>query len=37
MASIEEKVEEFYKKKKNNLGVKRYGKTENVNNVITNV
>ena len=36
MASIEEKVEEFYKKKLDDLGVKRYGKNEKVNDIIAN-
>lgn len=34
MASIEEKVEEFYKKKLDDLGIKRYGKNEKINEVI---
>lgn len=36
MASIEEKVEEFYKKKLDDLGIRHYGKTEEINPSITN-
>ena len=34
MASIEEKVEEYYKKKLDGLGVRHYGKTEKINHAI---
>ena len=36
MASIEEKVEEQYKKELDKLGVRHYGKTEKINDTITN-
>lgn len=35
MASIEEKVEEHYKKKLDELGIRHYGKTESINRTIT--
>lgn len=35
MGSIEEKVEEHYKSKLDNLGIRHYGKTENINQAIT--
>lgn len=34
MASIEEKVEEYYKNKLDNLGIRHYGKTEKINKSI---
>ena len=34
MASIEEKVEEYYKKKLARLSVRHYGKTEKINHAI---
>lgn len=36
MASIEEKVEEYYKAELDNLEIRHYGKTEKVNNSISN-
>lgn len=36
MASVEEKVEEQYKKELDKLGVRHYGKTETINDTITN-
>lgn len=36
MPSIEEKVEEQYKKELEKLGVRHYGKTETINDTITN-
>lgn len=36
MASIEEKVEEYFKNNLSNLGVRYYGKTEKINDAITN-
>ena len=36
MASIEEKVEEYYKKKLNDIGLRYFGKTEPVNPSIDN-
>lgn len=36
MASIEEKVEEYYKTELDSLGIKRYAKTEKVNDSIDN-
>lgn len=36
MTSIEEKVEEQYKKELDKLGVRHYGKTETINDTITN-
>lgn len=36
MASIEEKVEEYYKKKLDELGIRHYGKTEKINDTISN-
>ena len=36
MASIEEKVEEQYKKILESLGIRHYGKTETINPNITN-
>lgn len=35
MASIEEKVEEHYKKILDELGIRHYGKTESINRTIT--
>lgn len=35
MASIEEKVEEYYKKKLDDLGIRHYGKTEKINDSIS--
>lgn len=37
MASIEEKVEEHYKKVLDDLHIRHYGKTETINGSITNL
>ena len=36
MASIEEKVEEYYKAELDNFQIRHYGKTEKINNSISN-